>query len=577
MSKHRCMVAMGTCLAAVLTSCTSPRTTARLATPVPTAVPATADTLREPIVLQSVPTQVNGQTIGILDVRLEAVMDSVQPGGTGGWHVVRAYRLTWANGRSYDIVSQPGPTLRVNPGDSVRILLTNNLPPDPHPHQCQSYPVSKGPPNDKFPNCFHGPNTTNIHYHGMHVTPSGTGDNVLLEIGPDSSFQFAYRIPMNQASGTMWYHPHKHGSVALQVMNGMAGALVVGNGRLDRLTESLNMIERTIAVQQIDSQINLVAGNTGEGAKLVNGQINPIVYMRPGEVQRWRLVNENISNSTTYALVFGSDATHPGPQMFDIARDGVQYAPANYDPRTPDESLIVAPGNRLDMFVRAPTQPGTHRLLARLVHQPGARFELPHATGKAGVAQPLMTVVVVNDGATRNRVLPDSLPDLPGFLNNLPAPAANDTAARLVFMEIGDNGIGPKVAPDFYLGTDADSLQKFNPDVPFIQMPLGKVQTWKVTNRSKNLSHPFHIHINPFQIMHVSYSPTDGNAPLYKQMNDAAARGFPIWSDTFALPKNGYIVVRQRYDDFTGKFVMHCHILGHEERGMMQLLEIVGN
>src|SRR5690606_23514295 len=113
---------------------------------------------------------------------------------------------------------------------------------------------------DTYPNCFHGPNSTNIHYHGFHVTPNSPGDNVLLEIPPDSTFQFAFRAPLNQSPGTHWYHPHKHGSVALQVINGMAGAFIVEGGGLDSLTKANNIRERVFVVQQIDPNLNLVVG-----------------------------------------------------------------------------------------------------------------------------------------------------------------------------------------------------------------------------------------------------------------------------------------------------------------------------
>lgn len=541
-----------------------------LLTLAPSMYAQTGDTLRQPMDIRSMPKKVGGQTIGILDARIEAVMNTRTPAGAPGPQTLRSYRVTHANGRNYDVISAPGPTLRFNPGDSIRILLVNKLPQGSDPHACVHYQAADTvPARDTFPNCFHGPNYTNIHYHGMHVTPSGTGDNVLIEVAPGDSFQFAFRVPMNQASGTHWYHPHKHGAVALQVMNGMSGAIVVGNGPLDKAIEKLKMKEHVIAVQQVDSQINLV-GSAQPSVKLVNGQLDPVVIMRPNEVQRWRFVNENVSHTTTYSLLFVPDSLGgASPAMFDVARDGVQFAPENYNPKVPDSNLIVAPGNRLEMFVRAPSTPGVHRLKAILAHQPGARKELPAATGKSNVPQQLMTVVVVADGKKVNTVLPATLPPLPAFLQNLSATA--DTAARLVFSELGV----PEKQPSFFLGTEANPQMKFNPNVPFIQMPLGATQTWKVTNLSQNINHPFHIHINPFQIMTVTYSETDSNAPLYAQVNAAAQAGHPLWFDTFALPKNGSIVIRQRYDDFTGKFVTHCHILGHEERGMMQLLEIV--
>jgi FtsP/CotA-like multicopper oxidase with cupredoxin domain len=514
----------------------------------------------------------------LLDAEL-TVIDTTLNVPSVGNVPLRAYKLTAVNGVPVsDPADFPGPTFRFAPGDSVRIRLVNRLPDDgTDPHECIAYTTH---PQDVAPNCFHGSNYTNIHYHGMHVTPDGTGDNVLIEIGPDSTWQFAFRVPMNQSPGTHWYHPHKHGSVALQVTNGMAGSLIVYGGGLDSLTRASNIRDRLIAVQQVDSALNLVIPGKNHGTMLVNGQSNPTVILRPNEVQRWRLVNENVSISTTYQLLFAPVAGRQVPTLFDIARDGVQYAPANYDPGTPDTFLSVAPGNRLDMFVQAPRDTGTFELRAVVTSRPQARNELPFAGARAqGVAQPLLTVRVVNDGAPVQTQLPRALPPLPAFLQNLTTPA--DTSLRLVFSDSGAKG---GQGPSFWLGRADNPRMKFNPDSAFVRLPLGQTQMWRVSNRTPNaLNHPFHIHINPFQVLRVVYpdSVKDGNVAFYRNVNQAAANGNPYWMDTFPLPLSngsaeGYIVIRQKYEDFAGSFVMHCHILGHEERGMMQLIRIVG-
>ena len=540
---------------------------------------AIGDTLTEPFVVRAVPHTVNGRTVNILDLTMEVVLDTVVVPGTSNAQTLRAYRVVSANGVSHDITAFPGPTLWAKPGDSVRIKLRNRLGPDANMHSCVPYAATTGnPPRDTFPNCFHGLNTTNIHYHGSHITPGGTGDNVLLEIAPGDSFQYAFRFPMNQSPGTHWYHPHKHGSVAMQVMNGMAGALIVEGGGLDSIVNSLRMKQHLIAVQQIDSTLNLIVP-TAAAVPLVNGQVNPVIVMRQGEVQRWRLINENVSNTTTYAVLFGDAPGVTEPKLFDVARDGVTYDSINYDGVTQDNALIVAPGNRLDMFVQAPQDTGVHTFNRVLTGNVQARNELPQGV-LAATTQALLTVYVIPNDGQVNTTLPATLPTLPAFLGNVSA--TPDTAHFLLFNELGNAGGGSNPRT-FFLGTNANPQQKFDPTgPPFITMPLGGTQTWKVSNSSTKLNHPFHIHINPFQIVQVVYdSAVDKtNALLYRQVNEAAARGRPLWFDTFPLPLAtdattfGYIVIRQRYEDFAGQFVMHCHILGHEERGMMQLLEI---
>jgi FtsP/CotA-like multicopper oxidase with cupredoxin domain len=95
-------------------------------------------------------------------------------------------------------------------------------------------------------------------------------------------------------------------------------------------------------------------------------------------------------------------------------------------------------------------------------------------------------------------------------------------------------------------------------------MPLAAVQDWLVTNTT-GIAHPFHIHINPFQIVEIK----DGTGKVYTP--DANR----IWQDVVAIPPGGSVQIRHRFADFTGTYVLHCHILAHEDRGMMQLVRVV--
>ncbi|HEX7243707.1 MAG TPA: multicopper oxidase family protein [Longimicrobiaceae bacterium] len=600
----------------------------------PAAPPAAAasDTLVEPFVVRSTPRLVNGRRIGVLDVTLEMVVNTfrvptfrvvVTRADTVGTTInvlaadtfrvdtlrLRAYRLAAVDGIAINQAPRfPGPTFRVSPGDSVRIKLVNTLRPDTPPtdstNGCMRYPAARAG-IDTAPDCFHGANFTNLHFHGMHVTPASNGDDVLLEVNPGSSHQYAFRIPQNQSPGTHWYHPHKHGSVALQVVNGMSGALVVEGGGLDSLTRVSRIRERLIALQQVDSTMNLVDVNAVK-VSLVNGQYRPIIRMRPGEVQRWRIVNENITATTQFQIGFVDLAGKDEPTMYDIARDGVQYAPGNYDARNPDTSVLMAPGNRLDMFVKAPTALGRHLLTARVASSPNRRSLL-----KGTPPPDTLFYVEVVPGTAPATVLPKALPQLPRFLWNLKGTLDStalkrDTAAAVI---VFNDSLFPQRTPPgnparFYLGNAANHFMRFDPESTYVPataagrpvpMVLDSTQTWKVYNYGQATNHPFHIHINPFQVLYVSApNATDPNAALYRQLNTAAQSGSPIWLDVLALPlpvtsggtvtQPGYIIVRQEYARFegcpscgspTGWFVMHCHILGHEERGMMQVLEIV--
>lgn len=534
--------------------------------------------VQEPIVIRS-----QG---GLLDVTMEAIYDQFNvPTGSGSTQAesLRVYKVVQANGVSYadsNAVGYPGPTFRVQSGDSVRLQVINKLPANPG-SGCLNYPaVQNGV--DTMPNCFHGPNSTNVHYHGFHITPSGTGDNVLLDIPPGDTLQSAFRIPFNQSPGTHWYHPHKHGSVALQVVNGMAGAFIVEGGGLDSLTQAQGMKERTLVIQQIDSDLNLTGNQQGR-VTLINGQLNPTIRLRPGEVQRWRIVNAGLHQGQNYRIFF-QNQLGPEPSLYAIARDGVSFAPANYTPNMPD-TAIVSPGNRLDVFVKAPPQPGLHQLEQVVVSN--LNTNILRQLLQAAQANPLLNVLVEEAGDERYATqLPPTIPPLPPFLDNLPDPGT--TAHEVIFNEQGGPG-NPGNPPKFYVGTPTNPQQQFNPSQPFITAPLDETQNWRVENYSTtgtaNVNHPFHIHINPFQVVEVGVpqNTNDPNTALYTELQAAINAGYPIWMDTIALPladpanptgNPGYVVLRQKFEDFTGDFVLHCHILGHEERGMMQLIRV---
>lgn len=602
-----------------------------------------SDTLREPMVLSSVPTTVGSQTVGIVDVRMtvdtatlpvpriQVFQRTAKISDTVLVPVpmrLRAYRVTHVNGRpSPDSAPRfPGPTFRVGTGDSVRIRLVNNLPNTGSETQCSNYPAAANGV-DKFEDCFHGPNWTNIHYHGFHVTPNKSADDVLLQIAPGDSFQYAFRIPRNQSAGTHWYHPHKHGSVALQVTNGMSGAFfITGTHGLDSLTAANGWRERLLALQQVNDTINLmVPSGPPTPPTLVNGQYRPTIRMRPGEVQRWRLVDENITATAQFRVGFVDVDGQGEPTVYDVARDGVQYASANYSTRTaagtyvlqPDTAVLLAPGNRLDVLVKAPNTTGRHVFRATPNHPHeedgrGLRGGAAADTGSRKVLPPdtLFWVEVVGDKVDQQ--LPDTLPTLPPFLANLTGPVnpgrlmVDPTLPVVVFNDSAPSfNVRSASNPSrFFLGNARNPFMRFNSDSVYVpenaeraQLPmvLGSTQVWRVENRGTATNHPFHIHINPFQVLHVTVptGPRDKNFALYEQLNTAARNGAPIWLDVVPLPladttggvvTPGIVFIAQKYADFeacpgcgsaAGWFVMHCHILGHEERGMMQVLQIV--
>lgn len=176
------------------------------------------------------------------------------------------------------------PTIRVFPGETVRITLENQLPPEPG---CNSADIN-------VPHCF---NTTNLHAHGVWVSPVGNSDNVLLTIRPGVTFDYEYNIPADHPAGTFWYHPHRHGSTAMQVGSGMAGALIIqgkrlpskdASGDLDtllRTPDGTPFRERVLLFQQIAYACR---DAEGEIKKNANGWICDQVAGDVGQVDQHR-------------------------------------------------------------------------------------------------------------------------------------------------------------------------------------------------------------------------------------------------------------------------------------------------
>lgn len=586
---------------------------------------------------------------------------------------LRTYGFPATPGSSTLTWSTPGPTLRLrrattatsNDGDRLRILLNNQLPPNPTTGNtcspvcpagtnCSATPQPKCcQAQETFPACFHGDNSTNLHFHGSHVSPQSPQDYVLLELQPPgtpkddahlhahvrgtaavSTFQYDVNpFPWNQAEGTHWYHPHKHGSVALQVLNGMAGALIIEGPFDDWLNgyyqPAGGLDEKVLVLQQVDDAINFFAQdpNYVVPATLVNGQANPQIIMQPGEVQRWRFVSATMQAAAQIEIGFTGSVA---PQVKQIAMDGVQFSPANYalQPflRPGAQSLRLAPGNRADLLVQAPSQPGTYFLNQTVfgnleaglrertdrrdrgrVRALASERTLTLGAGVAATAPPLLTVVV--QGASRGMGFPgaDQWPAMPSFLSDISNREVNKNRS-VAFSMTGAPGAQPNA---FFINN-----KQFDPACVDLTMSLSNAEAWTVTNSSNPL-HPFHMHTNPFQFLEEGTIINGTPTPFVKYDP-------PVWRDTIALPAvnsswdvnagpiwnnddakakcpgvcqnasggtwnnnwtttvpgqmsvcgcsyqgDGYILFRSRFLDYTGEFVLHCHFLGHEDRGMM--------
>jgi FtsP/CotA-like multicopper oxidase with cupredoxin domain len=470
--------------------------------------------------------------------------------------------------RSYD-GQLVGPTLRVRPGDTMDITVKNDL-----PGNGMTCPMPEGTMTDSL-------DITNLHTHGLHVSPSGNSDNVFLQICPGGqSQQFEIKIPMDQPPGTYWYHAHVHGSTAVQVSSGMAGALIVEGGE-DALPEIAAAKEKIFLLQQISydeqgvleslDQITPTSWPTSHRAVTVNGQIAPVIAMQPGEVQRWRFIHGGVRETIDLYATTGSP-------LSEIATDG--NALGRVDAWT---QLELNPGYRSDVLFKAPTLPpgqtsmryylrsaplkGTQRLQFRKIPN-GTVAQL---NAQLNAIQPGAVIAVIDvSGAPLDMALPTDA-ELAPFAPFKPiAPADLNGAPQTVSFSIENqicNGSSPCVSCDPTKTKDPACGIKFTvddyqfPQSPTRELKLNTASKWtlSVADSSLALTHPFHIHVNPFEMTRIG---PDGKPET-------------VWKDTILVHQGQPIEIMSRYTDFTGEFVLHCHILDHEDQGMMQKVEIV--
>ncbi len=251
--------------------------------------------------------------------------------------------------RSYE-GSLVGPTLRFRAGDVVEIELINQLPAEPAVHHHRNGP--------------HELNTTNLHVHGLHVSPAGRSDNVLIRVPPGQRQQYRFEIPKDHPAGTFYYHPHKHGSTAVQLGNGMGGALIV-EGDIDQVPAIKAARERVLMLQQIPYHRRTGTVDWREvlfedvrTPTTINGRLKPRLELRPGEVQRWRLVHAGMRAPIDILLVDGKG--NPTP-LHQIAVDGITTGRLE-----PLPEVELGPGNRADVLVQVEA-PGSYYLINREV------------------------------------------------------------------------------------------------------------------------------------------------------------------------------------------------------------------
>ena len=341
--------------------------------------------------------------------------------------------------------------------------------------------------------------------------------------------KFRFETGADHPSGTFWYHAHKHGSTCQQVAAGLAGPLIIR----DRPGVMPNYIARASEKILMIMNQGLVLTDPAGG-----GIVDPTIRMRPGEVQRWRIINaQAIGNSFAYLRTHVREL-----EIYQIAFDGLTlHRRIRVDQGNDDEpwlkSAALAPGNRTDFIVRIRPDAKDSSFSIPVIR------EVREALGLSGAIASEIKIEVAGKPLSSPWSDDDVLPG-PGL-----EPIAEVSPFRREIM----------FSPQFrFDGQAYDGEVKHS-------IPLGATEEWTIHNSTGGV-HAFHIHVNPFFVTHINgIEPTEYD-PLRR------------WQDTAAVPSNddgpGSITLRTRFETFTGKFVIHCHILRHEDLGMMQMVEV---
>jgi suppressor of ftsI len=427
--------------------------------------------------------------------------------------------------------AEVAPTIRTSPGSTIHLLYQNHM--STHSREL----------------CVDGPcrNMTNLHFHGLHVSPNAPQDDVLSMMAmPGENLRYSVVIPPNQAPGLYWYHTHPHGESYQQSLDGMSGAIVIDG--IDRYVPEVRSMKEQILVlrdavldlpgtnsHQIQRQVELSPTRCGseteapERAFTVNGAVRPRIAIAPGERQFWRIVN---ASPDLYA-----DLSLDTQKLHVVAIDGMPFA--YHDPKRREEAFthfLLSPAGRLELIVTGPPA-GSHASLRTACVD----------TGSDGDPNPAMVLADLDTRAGKSS--PGKLtPTTHGTAVHQVLPAA--TVAHVEAADPQFTVVFTEDKAGFYIND-----KKFSPTSgPMITVKTGHYEHWQVLNASNEM-HPFHIH----QVHFLVYS-VNGATPATTD-----------WMDTVnVLPGQSVDLVMDFTDPIIrGMSLFHCHLLKHEDKGMM--------
>ncbi len=493
----------------------------------------------------------------------------------------------------FDQNGHQSPTLRLQPGDTLSITLSNKISlaeaaGSAHAGHAGGEKRSPGGVHDP---CAGGPMSaaaTNLHFHGLSIPPVCHQDETLktlIEPG-DPPFTYRIQIPRSQPPGLYWYHPHVHGFTEDHMLGGASGALII-EGMERAVPRVAGLPEHLFVVR--DEKMPAVTGPGKPDPMRPTKQLSvnyvpvpypnyptPTVKMKPGERQFWRVLNASADTYLNLSLEFGAKRQSLGL----VALDGVPLhfgEPGSGRYAVEPSNIFLPPASRAEFVITGPPQGVVARLVTSFVYRGASDDDHPVAprpnspaalrAGQDDVdsARPLVSILADPDAVTPApvQVAAGNAEPAPGRL----AAARPVRKRKLYFSEKLVDPNDPRSATLFFITEDGRTPQPFDPNrsQPTIIVQQGDVEDWIIENRS-NESHAFHIHQLHFLV--VGGRGTNWEEPTLRDTVD-----LPAWDGVRPYPS---ITVRLdfRNPDIVGIIPFHCHIMQHLDGGMMGTLLI---
>ncbi len=372
------------------------------------------------------------------------------------------------------------------------------------------------------------PEPTTVHWHGIHL-PFESDGSPFHPIKPGEKHDYVFTVPSGTA-GTYWYHPHPDHRTGFAIGKGLFGGIIV-RAADDPLPESIHdkllifsdnrfLHDGSLDFPEPSSHHGGIDEENGrEGPILfVNGHVMPTISIRSGEVQRWRLVNA--SAGRIYRL------TLAGHTFLHVGSDG-----GLFEKPVEIKELLLTTGERVELLVRGTDAPGARSVLQSL---PYDRYAPQTRPRDWETTRELLTLQTTNDAPMTPVAIPATLRRV------VPLDTTKSTAVRTVVFSQG------------LINGKAMDMARVD-----VSTKVGATEIWEIEN-IVGMDHPFHLHGFRFQVLE----------------RDGVPEPYRSWKDMLNIPKHSTARIIVRYDDYPGKWMFHCHILDHEDHGMMGVLEV---